>query len=85
MLLAGELVAASVGPVGYFLTLTGRHRAATWIEAGTSVLVLMLALVLIPRFGILGAAEAVALGATVRNIAMVVAVWRLHGLRSLIV
>ena len=85
VLLAGELVAASVGPVGYFLTLTGRHRAATWIEAGTSVLVLVLAQVLIPRIGILGAAEAVALGATVRNIAMVVAVWRLHGLRSLIV
>ena len=84
VLLLGELAAAAAGPVGYFLTMTGRHMTATWIEAASSVLALGLALLLIPRLGILGAALVIALGSAARNIAMVVAVWRYHGLRSLV-
>jgi len=85
VLLAGELVAASAGPVSHFLTLTGHHHHASAIEAVTSALVLLLAVALIPQGGILGAAIAMAAGAAVRNIAMVLAVWRLHRLRLLVV
>ena len=82
ILLCGEFVAAAAGPVGFFLTMTGRQMTATRIEAATSVIALGLALVLIPRYGILGAAIAVAAGSALRNASMFVAVWRQLGLRS---
>ena len=85
VLLLGEITAGAAGPVGYFLTMTGRQKAATWIEAVTCAIAVALALVLIPRYGILGAAIVVALGSCVRNIAMSVVVRRQLGLRSTLV
>jgi O-antigen/teichoic acid export membrane protein len=84
VLLSGELVAAAAGPVGFLMTMTNRQSSATWIEAATSAIAIVLALVLIPRYGILGAAMVVAAGSAVRNISMFVAVWRQLGLRSTI-
>jgi len=84
VLLCGELVAAAAGPVGFFMTMTNQQMSATRIEAATSALALGLALVLIPSYGILGAAAVVAAGSVVRNISMFVAVWRQLGLRSTI-
>ena len=84
VLLCGELFAAAAGPVGFFMTMTNRQMSATLIEAITSAIALGLALVLIPRYGILGAALVVAAGSAVRNISMFVAVWRQLGLRSTI-
>jgi O-antigen/teichoic acid export membrane protein len=83
-LLCGELVAAAAGPVGFFMTMTNRQMSATLIEAATSAVALGLALVLIPGYGIFGAAVVVAAGSAVRNISMFVAVWRQLGLRSTI-
>jgi O-antigen/teichoic acid export membrane protein len=83
VLLCGELVAAAVGPVGFFMTMTNREVSATWIEAAASAIAIALALVLIPRHGILGAAVAVAAGSTARNVSMFVAILRLLGLRSM--
>jgi len=82
ILRCGEMIAATTGPVGYFLTMTGRQTIATRIEAATSAIAIGLALGLIPRYGILGAAIAVAAGSAVRNTGMFVAVWRQLGLRS---
>ena len=82
VLLCGELVAAAVGPVGFLMTMTNRELTATWIEGAASAIAIGLALVLIPRLGILGAAIAVAAGSTARNVSMFVAVLRLLGLRS---
>jgi O-antigen/teichoic acid export membrane protein len=82
VLLCGELVAAAVGPVGFFMTMTNREVSATWIEVAASAIAIALALVLIPRYGILGAAVAVAAGSTARNVSMFVAILRLLGLRS---
>ena len=82
VLLIGEIVSAATGPVGFFLTMTGRQLIATRIEAITSVIAVGLALVLIPRDGILGAAIAVATGSALRSAAMFVAVWRQLGVRS---
>jgi len=84
VLLCGELVAAAAGPIGFFMTMTNRQRSATRIEAATSAIAVGLALVLIPRYGILGAAVAVAAGSAVRNISMFAAVWRQLGVRSTI-
>jgi len=84
VLLSGELVAAAAGPVGFLMTMTNRQVSATWIEAATSVIAIGLALVLIPHYGILGAAVVVAASDAVRNISMSVALWRQLGLRSTI-
>ncbi len=84
LLLCGELVAAAVGPVGFFMTMTNRQVSATWIEAVTSALAIGLAFVLIPRYGILGAAAVVAAGSAVRNVSMFAALWRQLGVRSAI-
>ena len=82
VLLCGELVASAVGPVGFFMTMTNREVSATWIEVAASAIAIGLALVLIPRHGILGAAVAVAAGSTARNVGMFVAILRQMGLRS---
>jgi O-antigen/teichoic acid export membrane protein len=82
ILLCGEMAAAAAGPVGFFLTMTGRQLTATRIEAATSAIAVGLALGLIPRYGILGAAIVVATGSALRNTAMFVAVWRQLGVRS---
>lgn len=84
VLLCGELVAAAVGPVGFFMTMTNRQVSATRIEVATSTIAIGLALVLIPRYGIFGAAVVVAAGSAVRNISMFLALWRQLGLRSTI-
>jgi O-antigen/teichoic acid export membrane protein len=84
VLLCGELVAAAVGPVGFFMTMTNREVSATWIEVAASGIAIGLALVLVPRIGILGAAVAVAAGSAARNIFMLVAIWRQLGLRSMV-
>jgi O-antigen/teichoic acid export membrane protein len=82
ILLFGEFVAAATGPVGFFLTMTGRQLTAIRIEAATSVIAVGLALVLIPHDGIVGAAIAVAAGSVLRSATMFVAVWRQLGVRS---
>lgn len=82
VLLGGHLVAAVVGPVGSFMTMTDREVSATRIEVAASAIAIGLALVLLPRHGILGAAVAVAAGSTARSIFMFIAIWRQLGLRS---
>jgi O-antigen/teichoic acid export membrane protein len=84
ILLFGEMTAAAAGPVGFFLTMTGRQMTATRIEAFTSTVAVCLALILVPRYGIVGTAIAVATGSFFRNAAMIIAVRRHLGLRSAI-
>jgi O-antigen/teichoic acid export membrane protein len=84
VLLCGELIAAAAGPVGFFMTMTNRQVSATRIEAATSAIAVGLALVVVPRYGILGAAAVVAAGSAVRNTSMFVAIWRQLGVRSTI-
>jgi O-antigen/teichoic acid export membrane protein len=84
ILLFGEMTAAAAGPVGLFLTMTGRQRIASWIEGVTSTFAVGLALVLVPRYGIGGAAVVVAMGSFLRNAAMLVAVRKQLGVRSAI-
>jgi len=84
ILLSGEVAAAAAGPVGFFLTMTGRHTTATCIEGVSCALALSLALVLVPDYGIVGAAIVVATASVVRNAAMFVVVQRQLRLRSAI-
>jgi O-antigen/teichoic acid export membrane protein len=84
VLLVGELAAAVVGPVGFLLTMTNQQRWATWIEALSSLVTVAFAVLLVPGYGILGAAMVVAAGSVLRNGLMFVTAWRKLGVRPTI-
>lgn len=52
------LVQILFGPVGYLMTMTGRERITTKVMAASAVLNVILNLILIPKYGIEGAAMA---------------------------
>ena len=72
ILMIGQLVNVSVGPVGYFLAMTNSHRAAFWILLQGALLGVLAAWFAIPFYGAMGAALASSLAMIWWNIAMVV-------------
>jgi O-antigen/teichoic acid export membrane protein len=80
ILLAGAMVNAFTGIVGYLLTLTGRQTQALLIFAAALVVSIALNLVLIPPFGMVGAAIASATALSCWNLIMVVYVRRAIGI-----
>jgi O-antigen/teichoic acid export membrane protein len=80
VLLVGGLVNAFTGIVGYLMVLTGRERPALAIFAGSMVLSIGLNLVLIPRFGAIGAAVASSSATAAWNLAMLVYIRRAIGI-----
>jgi O-antigen/teichoic acid export membrane protein len=79
-LLIGGTVNAFTGIVGYLMILTGRERQALTIFAGALVLSIALNLLLIPRFGAVGAAIASSSATAAWNLAMLVYVRRTIGI-----
>jgi O-antigen/teichoic acid export membrane protein len=79
-LLAGGAVNAFTGVVAYLLTMTGHERTAMWIFCGALAVSLTMNLILIPRFGALGAAIASSTALSSWNIAMVFYVRRKLGI-----
>jgi len=63
----GNLVDAGVGSVNYLLVMTGRPRTLLMNTIGTVIVNITLALLLIPHFGVTGAAVAAALTVTILN------------------
>lgn len=84
ILAASQLVNALAGPVGFLMTMTGRQNAAARILGLHTVLVVVLCLVLVPRFGMVGAALATAFTRASWNVVMAIAVWRRLRLRATI-
>jgi O-antigen/teichoic acid export membrane protein len=80
VLLLGGIVNAFTGVVAYFMLLTGHERQALAIFAGALVLSVVLNLLLIPRFGALGAAVASSSALAAWNLAMWVYVRRVVGI-----
>lgn len=79
-LLLGGIVNAFTGIVGYLMILTGRERQALAIFAGALLVSIGLNLLLIPRFGAVGAAVASSSATAVWNFAMLVYVRRTIGI-----
>jgi O-antigen/teichoic acid export membrane protein len=78
ILLAGETINAIAGSVGFLMTMTGHHVHAAIIFAGSAILNVLLNALLIPLFGVEGAAIATALTTALWNIVMLGYVqWRL--------
>ncbi len=71
----GELINAGVGPVGNILIMSGRPRLALYNSAIMFILLVVLCLILIPIYGILGAALARAITLGVINIIRVIQVY----------
>ncbi len=70
ILALANLVNASMGPVGYLMTMTGHHRQALLILAFVTVGNLLLNAVLIPPYGALGASMATGVMMVLWNVVM---------------
>jgi O-antigen/teichoic acid export membrane protein len=75
----GYLISATLGPMGYALSMTGRHRVELVILTIGAVALWALCLLLIPRYGDVGAATAVCASFTLVNLLRFVWVGRTLG------
>jgi O-antigen/teichoic acid export membrane protein len=76
ILLVGQLVNVAVGSVGFILIMVGRTGWDLIVYAGSFLLDLAVALVLVPKFGPNGAAVAQAVTLAVSNAVRLALVWR---------
>lgn len=70
ILLVAQLVNAFTGPVGFLMIMTTYQKEAAWIVTACAVLNIFLNLVLIPSYGINGAAFATAFTFTLWNLVL---------------
>ncbi len=82
ILVLGSVANALTGSVGILMTMTGRQDAAAGVLLLWAGLNLGLNLVLIPRYGIVGAAISSAVTTAGWNVHLAVIVWRSLGLRT---
>ena len=68
ILILGQLVNVGAGSVGYLMGMTGHHRQSAFVLGCSAVLNLILNAILIPIFGIMGAAIATAVTMALWNI-----------------
>ena len=68
ILLIGQLINAGTGPVGYMLDLTGHQDKSVRVRFFTAFLNIFLCYILIPKFGIIGAAIATATSVSLDNL-----------------
>jgi O-antigen/teichoic acid export membrane protein len=80
ILAAGLLARAAIGPMERFLNVIGQQRACALIYGGAFLINLALCFVLIPPFGVVGAAVAISAALIVETIALVIVARRRLGL-----
>ena len=76
ILVVGQLISAMAGSVGYLMMMTGQERQAAFIIVAATVGNVVLNLLLIPPFGMEGAAIAHAATLIAWNLAMAIFIWR---------
>lgn len=84
ILFAAQMVNALTGPVGFLMVMTGHQVRAAYINGAAVILNVVLNLVLIPRYGIEGAAFSTASAIVLWNVWMLVFVNRRLGIRSIL-
>ncbi len=82
LLTLSQIVNFSTGSVGYMLTMTGHHKIAMQILAVCALITTGLSFLLIPVYGMEGAAISAASNNVVLNVAMAIAVFRKTGINS---
>jgi len=85
ILISGGLVNAFTGAVGHYLNMTDRQFVTLRILIMSTACSVLLAFLLIPQFGAIGAAWAAALSVTLSNVLMVIAVWRMIGVDTTVI
>ena len=83
ILVFGQLVNAAAGSVGLLMAMTGNQLQATLVVGGSVLLNVVLNLVLVPHFGIEGAAIATAIALAAWNIVLILRVRKILGIRAL--
>jgi O-antigen/teichoic acid export membrane protein len=78
-LAAAQIFNAACGPIATLLDMTDHQRFTMWSLLGFIAANTLVGLWLIPDYGAYGAAIAMALGIVVRNVLMLIAVWRKLG------
>ncbi|KPN29436.1 archaeal glycosylation protein R [Halolamina pelagica] len=81
ILAIGQSVAATVGPAGYLLMMTGYERLQVVNTTITAVLNFALNIVLIQSYGIIGAAIATGVSFSILNLLRLAQVWLLLGIQ----
>ncbi len=74
-----QLISNAVGPQGYILLMTGYQRLNTMQIWAFGLLNVVLNLLLIPEYGILGAASAMFISYVLLDVLQVIEVWHLRG------
>ncbi|MBA2422597.1 MAG: oligosaccharide flippase family protein [Chitinophagales bacterium] len=82
VLTLSQVVNFATGSVGYMLTMTGHHKTAIQLLVLTAALTTLLSFLLIPAFGINGAAVSAAVNNIVLNVLMAIAVYKKTGINS---
>ncbi|BBL81901.1 flippase [Thermus thermophilus] len=83
LLALGQLVNASVGPVGYLMSLTGHQNLSAWVYGLSALVNIGLNALLIPIWGLVGAALATMTTMVLWNVWLYALVRRLLGISSL--
>lgn len=81
LLTCAQVISGAAGSVGFLLAMTGEERLAAWTTAAGGVLNVVLNALLIPHFGLIGAAAATAAANVAWNLSLVLVVRRRLGLR----
>ena len=82
ILSVGQLVNVLSGSVGYIMTMTGRQKQAAYVLAISAALNIVMNYMLIPHFGIEGAAIATAVSLMLWNIALILYIRKKINLNS---
>lgn len=84
ILVAGYVISAACGSVGYLMTMTGNQRTSLRVFAWNGLAHIALCAVLIPRWGIVGAALSQAISVAAWNLSLAICLKKLIGVRSYI-
>lgn len=82
ILVAGVVMRASVGPAESLLNMSGNQTVCAWIYGATLVLCIGLCMVLIPRWGLWGAAASFSAGMVFEALVLGVVVWMRLGIKA---
>jgi O-antigen/teichoic acid export membrane protein len=76
----GQLLNCAVGSVGYLLLMSGHQKRLVGIQAASAVTMVLFLLLLVPRYGLAGAAIGTAAGVAITNAWSLLAVRRTLGM-----
>ena len=80
ILILGQMVNLMAGPNGSFMIMTGMEKLSFRNALVGLIVVVVASALLIPRYGMVGAATAWACATIYRNLGLTAIIWRLHGL-----